>query len=211
MALVEGDRQNVHPCMEVHVNMWSEDFRRVVTVGEMVEARGLPFRMTLDHSHVIFKMDNPKEQEIFGIDRDIEAGRLILDPSIRGHLCQQWIEAGWVRHCHARAAVPNNPKNVVAVDENGNVGRGIQYPFSDPGRGNYHETWDESLLGPWKSVIEQLMKFHSENKNSQLGQISTEFIPNLDYGEGCKYSLFDQSVACAVWMRKTWESTVLGS
>ena len=79
-AVAEGDRQAVDPCLEVHVNMWSEDFRRVEVVGRMAEDRGLPFRMTLDHSHVIFKIDNPKEQEVFDIRGDVEAGRLILDP-----------------------------------------------------------------------------------------------------------------------------------
>ena len=206
-AVAEGDRQAVDPCLEVHVNMWSEDFRRVEVVGRMVEDRGLPFRMTLDHSHVIFKIDNPKEQEVFDIRGDVEAGRLILDPFRPGNVCQIWIEAGWVRHCHARAAVPNNPKNTAAVDENGKPGRGIQYPFSDPGPNNYHAPWDGALLEPWKEVVRQLMRYHAEHEDSQLGQISTEFIPNLDYGEGCGYSLFEQSTACARWMRETWTQT----
>ena len=206
-AVTEGDRQGVDPCLEVHVNMWSEDFRRVEVVGRMVEDRGLPFRMTLDHSHVIFKIDNPKEQEVFDIRGDVEAGRLILDPFEPNNVCQIWIEAGWVRHCHARAAVPNNPKNTAAVDENGKPGRGIQYPFSDPGPNNYHAPWDGALLEPWKEVVRQLMRYHAEHEDSQLGQISTEFIPNLDYGEGCGYSLFEQSTACARWMRETWTQT----
>ena len=41
---------------------------------------------------------------------------------------------------------------------------------------------------------------------SKLGQISTEFIPNTDYGEGCKYSLFEQAIECTKWMKKTWET-----
>ena len=94
----------------------------------------------------------------------------------------------------------------MVLDPNEKPGRGIQYPFSDPGPGNYHATWDEALLDPWKEVIIQLLRYHFENGDSQLGQISTEFIPNFDYGEGCKYSLFEQSTACAKWMRATWES-----
>ena len=50
-----GDKYGVIPCFEVHVNMWSEDFRRVATVGRAIEARGAKFNMTLDHSHIIFK------------------------------------------------------------------------------------------------------------------------------------------------------------
>ena len=62
-----GDKYGVSPCFEVHVNMWSEDFRRVEEVGLAVESYGVEFNITLDHSHVIFKIDNPLEQEIGGI------------------------------------------------------------------------------------------------------------------------------------------------
>ena len=203
-AFAEGERRGVQPCFEVHVNMWSEDFRRVAAVGRMVEARGLPFRMTLDHSHVIFKIGHPEEQEVFAIRGDVEAGRLILDPYRPGHVSGQWIEAGWVRHCHARAAVPNNPRNTPATGPDGKPGRGIQYPFARPAPGQYHAEWDAARLEPWKEVVRQLMRHHAARDDSPLGQISTEFIPNLDYGEGCRYSLFEQSVACAAWMRETW-------
>ena len=62
-----GDKTGCKPTFEVHVNMWSEDFLRVEKVAEIVENNGIPFKMTLDHSHVIFKIDNPREQEVFGI------------------------------------------------------------------------------------------------------------------------------------------------
>jgi hypothetical protein len=199
-----GGRYGVTPCFEVHVNMWSEDFRRVAAVGRAVEDRGVPFNMTLDHSHVIFKIDNPEEQEIGGIRADVEAGKLVLDPYQPGNVCDQWIAAGWVRHCHARAAIPNNPKNTAARDEHGNPGRGIQYPFKRPGPGEYHAGWDEAALEPWKEVVRRLMRHHAADANATLGQISTEFIPNFDYGEGCKYSLFEQGIACTEWMRETW-------
>ncbi len=104
-----GERTGVTPCFEVHVNMWSEDFRRVAAVARKVEARGVPFNMTLDHSHVIFKIDNPLEQQVFDIGPAVASGELVLDPRLEGNVCTQWIEAGWVRHCHARSAVPNNP------------------------------------------------------------------------------------------------------
>ena len=74
-ALEIGDQHGVTPCLEVHVNMWSEDFRRVTPVGRLAEDRGLPFKMTLDHSHVIFKIDNPREQEIFNITEDVATDR----------------------------------------------------------------------------------------------------------------------------------------
>ena len=45
-ALKEGDKLSVDPCLEVHVNMWSEDFLRVSEVGKIVESMGLPFQIT---------------------------------------------------------------------------------------------------------------------------------------------------------------------
>ena len=50
-----------------------------------------------------------------------------------------------------------------------------------------------------------LMRHHAADPAGKLGQISTEFIPGTDYGEGCKYSLFDQAIACVEWMRETWD------
>ena len=199
-----GESYGVTPCFEVHVNMWSEDFRRVARVARAAEDLGVAFNMTLDHSHVIFKIDNPAEQEIGGIRGDVEAGKLVLDPFRDGDVCSEWIDAGWVRHCHARAAIPNNPKNIDGHDENGNPGRGIQYPFKPPRPGEYHGEWDEAALEPWKEVMRALMRHHAADPGAKLGQISTEFIPNLDYGEGCKYSLFEQAIACVEWMRATW-------
>jgi len=199
-----GMKLGVEPCFEVHVNMWSEDFRRVERVAKMVEARGQPFRMTLDHSHVIFKMDNPLEQEIGDIRGDVEAGRLVLDPRKPGAVTDRWIDAGYPRHCHARAAVPNNPKNTFYRYEDGRPGRGIQYPFVRPKPGTWFEGWDGALLEPWKDVLRRLLRFHATSPKSCLGQISTEFISRPDYGSGCHYSMFEQGVACAGWLRGLW-------
>lgn len=199
-----GQAYGVTPCFEVHVNMWSEDFRRVGKVARAVEAAGVPFHMTLDHSHVIFKIDNPEEQEVQNIRPAVESGELVLDPFQPNNVIDEWIDAGWVRHCHARAAVPDNPKNTMASDDRGRPGRGIQYPFKRPGPGEYHADWREEALAPWKEAIRHLLRHHANDADGQLGQISTEFIPNLDYGEGCRYSLFEQGIACVEWMRKEW-------
>ena len=40
-------------------------------------------------------------------------------------------------------------------------------------------------------------RHRAADPTAKLGQISTEFIPGPDYGEGCAYSLFAQAVACA--------------
>ena len=199
-----GDRYGCTPCFEIHVNMWSEDFPRVTRVGRMVEARGAEFNITLDHSHVIFKIDNPAEQKIFETDKKIASGELNLDPFQDGNVIAEWVSAGWVRHCHARAAIPNNPRNTPARHPDGSVGRGIQYPFKRPAPGEYHADWDEAALEPWKEGIRILMRHHAQDPKAKLGQISTEFIPNTDYGEGCRYSLFEQAIACVEWMRREW-------
>lgn len=201
-----GQKFGVQPCFEVHVNMWSEDFPRVAEVAQLVEKRGGEFNMTLDHSHVIFKMNNPDEQKIFSTDQKVASGALVLDPFKPGNVIAQWIDAGWVRHCHARAAVPNNPKNLTGKHPDGSVGRGIQYPFVKPAPGEYHACWDESLLEPWKEGIRMLMRHHANDPKGKLGQISTEFIPGPDYGEGCRYSLFAQAIACVEWMRAEWDA-----
>jgi hypothetical protein len=203
-----GERLGCRPTFEVHVNMWSEHFGRVSRVAERVERRGVPFRMTLDHSHVIFKIDNPEEQEVLDMRRDVESGAVVLDPYQDGNVCDEWIGKGYVSHCHARAAVPNNPKNVWGRHPDGRVGRGIQYPFIVPAPGEYHSDWNEAKLEPWKEVVRRLLAFHARTDDSPLGQISTEFIPGPDYGMGNKYSIFEHSVACATWIKETWHQTL---
>ena len=200
-----GEKFGVTPCFEVHVNMWSEHFGRVHRVANLVEKHGVQFTMTLDHSHVIFKMDNPDEQKIQDMDVDINNGSLILDPFQEGSICQQWIDANYIRHAHARAAIPNGPINVWSKYE-GRYGRGIQYPFIKPEPGQWHGDWREENLEPWKQVIRQLFRYHASNPNSRLKTISTEFIPYPDYGGGAKYSLFEHSIACARWLRDEWKN-----
>ena len=206
-----GESVGCIPTFEVHVNMWSEDFRRIEIVAEQVKRKGVPFRMT----HVIFKIDNPIEQDVFSIGKSIDSGDLVLDPNKNNHICGKWINKGFVGHCHARSTVPNNPKNIwqhhscleelVSQHPKNTVGRGIQYPFIRPKKGQWHSDWQESKLEPWKEVIRQLMMYHQNNNESFLRTISTEFIPFPDYGGGAKYSIFENSIACAEWLRETWD------
>jgi len=204
-----GGKMGVTPCIEVHVNMWSEHFGRVDKVAALVRKRGVPFNMTLDHSHVIFKIDNPKEQEVQNMKADIDAGRLELDPSKPGNVAFGWIESNYVRLMHARAAAPNNPVNIAAKHPDGSFGRGIQYPFVKPKPGEWHHAdWQESALEPWKQVVRKLLQHHATDANSPLTHISCEFIPSIDYGAGGKYSIFEQNIACAKWLRQTWAETL---
>ncbi len=201
-----GQRFNIIPSFEVHINMWSEHFGRVSKVGEIVEKQGAKFNITLDHSHVIFKIDNPKEQEVLGMKEDVDAGRVILDPFKPGNVASEWIERNYVTHSHARPAIPANPVNIWAKHPDGSFGRGVQYPFIQPGEGEWHSSWSEENLEPWKEVVRQLLRHHASNTKSCLGQISMEIIPAPDYGGGGKYSLLANNIACADWIRKEWAS-----
>jgi hypothetical protein len=182
-----GMRHGVVPCFEVHVNMWSEHLGRVEKVAALVKARGVPFNMTLDHSHVIFKIDNPKEQLVQGMKADVDSGALVLDPSKPGNVARKWIDSNFVHHAHARAAVPANPVNTWA-----------RHPDE------YLAEWDEARLEPWKRVLRDLFAYHATHAESPIRQVSCEHIPAIDYGAGHKYSIFENNVACARWMREEW-------
>jgi hypothetical protein len=198
-------RRGVTPCFEVHVNMWSEHFGRVERVAELVRRRGVPFRLTFDVSHVVFKIDNPEELAVQDLTTDVEAGRIELDPRKPNAVTQRWIDAGLVHHGHARGAVPANPRNRRARHPDGSLGRGIQYPFERPSTGALDDDWDERRLAPWKHAMRQLLRYHAQHPDSALGQISCEYIPATDYGEGQAYSMFDNNIACARWLRVEWE------
>ena len=196
-----GEKIGCLPCFEIHINMWSEDFLRIETVANIVRNKGAIYRMTLDHSHVIFKIDNKEEMEMFDLKNQLINKKIILDPFVDGNISDKWINEGLIWLMHARSVIPNNPKNIKARHPDGSVGRGVQYPFIKPLPGQYHTEWDESKLNHWKEVIIKMLKYHFEN-NSPLECISTEFIPATDYGEGNTYSLFDNAVACANWIRE---------
>ena len=195
-----GEKIGCLPCFEIHINMWSEDFLRINSVAKIVKDSGAIFRMTLDHSHVIFKIDNKKELTMFGLENQLKDKKIILDPFLKGNISEHWINEGYVWLMHARSAIPNNPKNIGGKHPDGSIGRGVQYPFIEPLEGQYHSQWDESKLEPWKEILRKVIKHH-HIADSSLECITTEFIPNTDYGEGCTYSLLDNAVACAEWIK----------
>jgi hypothetical protein len=200
-----GEQLSIKPTFELHINMWSEDFRRVVPVAEKVRARGIPFNFTIDYSHCAFKIDNPEEQDRSGIREDVASGRVILDPFDNGSLCQQWLDMGMVVYAQFRPAVPNNPKNLWAKDDKGKPGRGIQYPFLRPEPGQWHSPWEAWRLEVPKEALRRVLRYHLTHPKSPLQYINTEMIDTLDYGQNARYSLFEHNVACAQWIRSTWE------
>lgn len=221
-AYDEGMKIGVEPTFELHVNMWSEDFRRVTPIALAVQNHGVPFNYTLDYSHVNFKIGNPQEQEISGVREDVEAGRLILDPFEPGNLCDEWLELGIVRWLQVRSVAPNGPKNIWSVQEPGVpvagmpdlppgadpvTGRGIQYPFTKPAPGEWHSPWEAYCLEPTKEVVRKALRHHRQDPNNQLKYITTEMINLPDYGHNAKYSLIGQNAAIAQFVRDTWAET----
>lgn len=194
----------IEPCLEVHIDTWSEDFRRVASVAQLVEDRGCTFNITLDCSHLLFKIGNKRELEISGIREAVESGKVTLDPFLPGNLFDQWLEAGYVRHVHARAAAPNGPANTLYLFPDGSHGRGIQYPFVAPQAGEWHSTWDESRLDFFKTVMVKVLRYHATRPESRIRTISTEFIARPHYGAGARYSMFENNVASARWLRAQW-------
>jgi hypothetical protein len=199
-----GEPVGCLPSLEVHVDMWSEDFTRIARVARRVEQAGATFRITLDHSHLLFKIGNPAELDASGIREQVRSGQLVLDPTSPDAVYADWIARGWVHHAHARSVMPNNPANRWMNRPDGRPGRGIQYPFVEPAPGAYHDAWRPANLEPWKDAVRRLLQWQVRTQPPRLTQISCEFIPFPDYGGGARYSIFGNNVACAHWLRDTW-------
>ncbi|MDN7583271.1 xylose isomerase [Burkholderia orbicola] len=205
-AYALGEPVDCLPSLEVHVDMWSEDFMRVARVAQLVEQAGAPFRITLHHSHLLFKIGNRAELDASGLRESADGGHALLDPASPAAIYTDWIARGWVRHAHARSVTPNNPENRWMRRADGSPGRGIQYPFVAPAPGAYHGEWRADALDTWKAALRQLLRTQAHARPPLLEQISCEFIPFPDYGGGARYSIFDNNVACAHWLRDTWHA-----
>jgi hypothetical protein len=199
-----AEKANIAITFEVHIYMWSEDFRRVMRVAEKVRSHGVPFNFLLDHSHVLLKLESPDEQDIAGIREDVENGRLILDPFETGNVLDEWIARNMTLWHSVRPVAPNGPRNPWASHPDGTIGRACQYPFLRPKVGEFHSPWYAYKLEPSKEVVRKVLRFHAETPNSRLRYVTTEIIDLPDYGGGAKYSLFEHTVALASWIRKTW-------
>ena len=204
----------VEPSFELHVNMWTEDFRRVTPVARRIAAHGIPFNFTMDYSHVVFKIGNPRELDISGLRAEAESGRLVLDPFEDGSLCDEWLELGIVRWTQLRTVGPNQPLNFWCKNDPaavpgdtlqyGDYARGIQYPMTRPATGEWHSPWHAYMIEPSKEAIRKVLRHHARTRSSRLRYITTEMINLPDYGLGAKYNLFEQNVACARFIRDSW-------
>ena len=198
-----GQRHGVEIGFEVHILMWSEDFRRVSPVARQVRARGIPFNFVMDYSHCIFKIANPEEQDISGIRADVAANKLVLDPFEAGNLADEWLGMNMVWWQQNRPAVPNGPKNRWATGEDGLPGRGVQYPFVRPRPGEWYDEWHAYLLEPTKEVVRKTLRYHLTHDDSPLQLMTVDYINLPDYGLGVGYNTFESSVAVARFIRST--------
>lgn len=222
-AYDEGMKQGIEPSFELHVNMWSEDPRRITPVAQAVKARGIPFNFTLDYSHVIFKIGNQQELAVSGILDDVQQRKIVLDPFEPDNLVDEWIEQDIIRWLQIRSVAPNGPRNIWAPHDPfetkallpkrpsfkvqaGDPGRGILYPFTKPEPGEWHSEWFAHLVEPCKEVVRKVLKNHKDNPNSRLRYITTEMITLPDYGLNAKFSLIGQNAEIAKFTRNTWQN-----
>jgi len=218
-----GMARGVAPTLELHVNMWSEDPRRVVPVAELVRRQGVPFNFTLDYSHVIFKMGNEEELRLCGLHNDVTMGRVEIDPRLPGSLIDQWLEMNIVTWLQVRSVAPNGPRNiwsrqdatqaVAAVPKfslfdygEGEPGRGILYPFEKPAPGEWHSPWAASALDCTKAVVHKVLAHHARAPDSKLRAITTEMINLPDYAHNARFSLIVQNAAISRFIRQTWKT-----
>lgn len=199
-----GDAIGVALSFELHVDCWSEKYKRVVPIVEAVKARGVPFHLTIDYSHVIFKIGNPEQQAISDVREDVEAGRIVLDPFEPQSLCAEWLALDVVDFAQFRPVAPNNPRNVWAKNPDGSLPRGIMYPFVKPGPGEWHSPWHAYKLEACKEAFRTILRYHLSHARSPLKYVITEMIAQPDYGMNAKFSLIDQNAACGRWIRDTW-------
>ncbi|MDA7417749.1 xylose isomerase [Xenophilus arseniciresistens] len=215
-----GLAHGVEPALEYHVNMWSEDPRRIAPVAEAVRKRGIPFWLTLDYSHAIFKIGNAQELAICGLLGDAGA---VLDPFAPGNFVDQWLQMGIVRWLQVRSVAPNGPRNiwsvqdptnaVAAVPEHsifpyraGQPGRGILYPFTEPAPGQWHSPWQAGATAMTREVVRKVLTHHHTHADSPLRWITTEMINLPDYAHNARFSLIEQNAAIARFVRESWEA-----
>ena len=201
----QAQRVGIEVTFEIHIEMWSEDFRRVGRVARLVRDRGVPFNAQLDHSHVILKLESAEEQDISGIREDVAAGRLVLDPFEPRSIFDDWLEDNILLWASMRPVAPGGPKNLWAKHPDGRPGRACQYPFLRPRPGEWHSPWYAYKLEPSKEVTRKVLRDIRDNPRSRIRYITTEIIDLPDYGDGAKYSLFEHNAAMARWIRKTWD------
>ena len=197
--------------LECHVDNWSEDYRRVIPVADLVEKEGVPFEFAMDYSHCIFKIENENELAVSQFRNDPEAARK-LDPFNHDSFADDWLNRNLVTWAQIRPAVPNNPVNWWAFETGpyyglgtNRPGRGIQYPFNQPSDGEWHtDTWHAYKLAPTKEVIRKTIDSYLNNPDSKIQLMTVDNINLESYGLNWKYNMFGDSCSVAKYIREIY-------
>lgn len=203
-----GLNKGITITFENHVDNWSEDYRRVLQVAGIVEKIGIPFKLAMDYSHCIFKIENEIESYI-SFKGDQEAVRK-LDPFNDDNYADEWLNKNLVHWGQIRPAVPNGPRNTWAIETSpweghgfDRPGRGIQYPFSQPSKNEIpHNHWHAHKLACTKEVIRKLIDDFLYNPQSNLEIMTVDNINLCSYGLGWKYNMFKDSCLVAEYIRE---------
>ncbi|MFD2177089.1 hypothetical protein [Veronia pacifica] len=142
--------------------------------------------------------------DVSGIREDVNNGKLILDPFEDNNIIDDWIAQNMVVWLQVRPVAPNGPKNNAQIGSDGRWGRACQYPFKKPAKGEWENFWHAYKIEPSKEVVRKVFHYHQRTDASPLRWITTDMIDMPDYGGGTRYSLFEQNVAIAEWLRSIW-------
>ena len=204
LASEAAQKHGLEVSFEVHVDCWSEKYKKVTPFIAAVREKGMKANLTLDYSHVIFKIVNSEEQRISGVEDDVLAGRIVLDPYEAGSLLTEWLKLNAIEFAQFRPVSPHNPRNIWARNPSGGMPRGIMYPFKKPGPGEWHSRWNAFELETCKEAFRQVMRYHLENAASPLKYVITEMITSADYGLNARFSVLEHNAECARWIRREW-------
>jgi hypothetical protein len=205
-----AESKGVTITFENHVDNWSEDYRRILEVSKLVEVKGIPFRLAMDYSHCIFKIENDIETHI-SFKGDKSAIHK-LDPFNSDSFADDWINKNLVHWGQIRPAVPNGPLNTWATEYSpwegfgvDRPGRGIQYPFKQPKDGEWPTSiWHAHKLACTKEVIRKLIDSYLSNPESNLEIMTVDNINLWSYGLNWKYNMFQDSCAVATYIREIY-------
>ncbi|ALH94190.1 hypothetical protein [Acinetobacter equi] len=203
-------KKGINISFENHVDNWSEDYRRVIQVAELVQKEGVPFQLAMDYSHCIFKIENNIETHI-SFQGDTEAIRK-LDPFNSDSYADDWLQKNLVHWGQIRPAIPNGPRNIWASESSpwegfgiDRPGRGIQYPFQQPQKGECpHDDWHAHKLACTKEVIRKLIDSYLYNEDSNFKIMTVDNINLWSYGLGWKYNMYQDSCSVAKYIREIY-------
>ncbi|SEL76455.1 TIM barrel protein [Acinetobacter sp. DSM 11652] len=195
---------------ENHVDNWSEDYRRIEKVAALVNHQGIPFKMAMDYSHCIFKIENPIESYI-SFQHDQEAIRK-LDPFNCDSFADDWLNQNLVHWGQIRPAVPNGPLNTWSQEYSpweghglNRPGRGIQYPFRQPPKNACpHDEWHAYKLSCTQEVIRKMIDHYLDHEDTNIEIMTVDNINLWSYGLGWKYNMFADSCDIARYIRQIY-------